>query len=626
MKRISPLSAKLITFIFLISLFFIAIISLLIIYRENQGGDVRMEKTFHIIETTHLDSLSESIFNFDDRYVEIQLEGIASLEHVVFVYLEEYRSDGTLIRELGDRKHKIDAQRIYPLRYHMTNGKTEELGTLIIHANLDTVKKELKLQLRRVIFEQGILVLLLSLTIFILTQRTITRYLGRFAQYANSMNLTHLSENLNLDRALSKPPFGRDELDELEKALNEMRIRMEKELLEKETLEDEMKVLEQNYLHAQKVDSIGKMTGRIAHDLNNLLSPIIGLSELLVRKLDGTEYTASLEGIYQAGTRAADLVEKLLSYSRRRNVEKKAINLNDVIGDFMSLINSTLRKDITIKTNLSEEIKPIFSDEGQLAQILMNLSVNAQDAIEGEGTICIETTPLDLDEGSREMYEGLMAGQYVLMTFSDNGSGMDRKTREKIFDPYYSTKGDSGTGLGLSTVYSIVMEHKGKLFVYSEPGHGTTFKFFFPVSENQEDPRLFSVPENLIKSDGSETILIVEEDELVRSFTVSILRNYGYYPIAVERGSQALEYLKESDDFALLMTAMVMEGTSGIELINEAHTIRPNLPVLFMTGYNEDYSEQLKENDINLIQKPFTINQLIKAISRTLKKTINSTS
>ncbi|MDC7223691.1 MAG: response regulator [Spirochaetales bacterium] len=620
MKRISTISARLIFSLLIFSSLIIVLNTGFLFIREYRQGKEMIEKSFQTVKNSHLNAVAESVFNFDERALTLQFQGILSLDNVVYIKLREKRLQGDVIHEMGDSSSKVYSEITFPLIHYSFNGRILDLGDITIRANLESFNRELRDRTLRILLEQIVLIMCLALFLFVLTQRSITRHLSRFAQYANHMDLSRLSEHLELNRPKDALLFRPDELDILEKSLNEMRVRIEQELTHKAELERKNRELEQNYLHAQKIDSLGQLAGGIAHDLNNLLTPIVGLSDLLKRQLSNSRYEESVENIFQAGTKASTLVQQLLTFSRRQKMELSPINLNRVIEGFLPLIMRTLKENITIKTEMAEDLKAINSEKGKIEQILMNLSVNSQDAIKGEGLLLIKTDMVDLDEDSREMYDGLEAGRYVLLTFSDNGIGMDRETVNKIFDPYYSTKGEKGTGLGLATVYGIVMQQKGKILVYSEPGQGTTFKILFPVSEENFTPLRITMDEWKGESDGegSERILIVEDDDLVRSFTTAILNQQGYRTVAVESGEKALPHLNEPEPFQLLLTDMVMPGMNGRELLEEAQKTHPDIPVLFMSGYADDFLYDEEMEKYNFIQKPFTINQLLEAISRAL--------
>ena len=612
------LAIKVILSIILFSLIIIAINMVFLLYSEYKRGLADIEKSIEIVEESHLKSISESVYNFDERSLDLQLQGVLSLDNIVYITVLEKRGSNDHFHIKGDSLAPVYSEKSFSLRHSSPDGSSIDLGTLTVRTNLESLLVELKDRILIVLLEQVLLILFLSIAIFVHIQRTITRHLTHFAQYANNINLRRLSQHLKLNRP-SKSIFRPDEFDILESALNNMSLRIEQELSEKKKLADENKILEQQYLHAQKVDSIGQLAGGIAHDLNNLFTPIVGLSDLLKFQLKGSEYEESVHNIHLAALKSSELVQQLLTFSRKQKLGLSRINLNDVIRDFFPLLSRTLKKNIKIKTDLSEELEEIDSNKGKIEQILMNLSINAQDAIEAEGILKIRTDMVYLDGKSRGMYEGLDAGRYVLLTFSDNGIGINSEILEKIFEPFFSTKGDKGTGLGLATVYSIVMQHKGKIFVFSEPEHGTTFRMYFPISSTSSLKESKNTDNKVSGEEGFKTIMIVEDNYQVRSLTVSILSKYGYQVISVENAEEALQILREKKDSCdLLLTDIVMPGMNGWELFKESRKLNPELPVLFMSGYSDDFLSDTDRDKYNFIQKPFTINQLLKAISSSL--------
>ena len=250
------------------------------------------------------------------------------------------------------------------------------------------------------------------------------------------------------------------------------------DLTERKAAEEERARLLEQFHQVQKLDSIGRLAGGVAHDLNNLLSPILGYGEMLRDDLrSGDPRRESVEQIVSAGSRARDLVGQLLAFSRKQTLEYRPLNLNNTILDFKKLLRRTIREDIELKIMPSPEIRTIRADLGQIIQVVMNLSVNAQDAMPEGGTLTFETSLVELDESYTMAHPGSKVGQYVMLAVSDSGCGMDEDVREHIFEPFFSTKGDFGTGLGLSTVYGIVKQHDGNIWVYSEPGMELSSRF-----------------------------------------------------------------------------------------------------------------------------------------------------
>lgn len=386
---------------------------------------------------------------------------------------------------------------------------------------------------------------------------------------------------------------------------------------ERRRAEEEKAQMEGRLIHAQKMEAVGRLAGGVAHDLNNMLAPILGYSEMLLEDLAPDD--ACREGaaeILRAGNRARELVQQLLAYSRKQPLVFAPVGVNSVIEDLGKLLRRVVREDIAIRTVLAHDVKPVMADVGQITQVIMNLAVNAQDAMPGGGKLILETKTVELDSGYAADHPGIKTGSYVMMAVSDNGCGMDRQTQASIFEPFFSTKGELGTGLGLATVYGIVKQHGGYIWVYSEPDVGTTFKVYLPVSENSY--RIVKDTEKpLVNLRGTETILLVEDNPQVRKLTATILERLGYRVVAAANGSAALRVLGDSGTpLHLLLTDVVMPGMNGKDLYQAVAEKQPCMKVVYMSGYTDSVIEQagVVEVGVPFLQKPFTKYGLAKKI------------
>ncbi len=385
--------------------------------------------------------------------------------------------------------------------------------------------------------------------------------------------------------------------------------------------EKEKAVIEEQYRQAQKVEAIGRLAGGVAHDLNNLLTPIIGYGELLFDSLDLNDSgKKKIEHILQAGLKAKDLVHQLLAFSRKQTLEYRPVDMNKAVAGFETLLKRTIREDIEIRIILSPDIPTIMADIGQIQQVIMNLAVNASDAMPDGGMMSIETSTTTLDEDYAKVHQSAEPGEYVVLAISDTGCGMDNNVLKHLFEPFFSTKGEQGTGLGLATIYGIVKQHKGNIWVYSEPGKGTTFKVYLPVASGESSSETASEGTSTDLG-GSETILLVEDDELVRNISHAMLLKFGYTVIVAEDSEMALELVKShKGPLHLLLTDVIMPRMNGKELYEKAVREKPGLKVLFMSGYTDDlivHQGVLKEG-VKLIQKPFTLNSLGKKVREVL--------
>ncbi|MBI9097625.1 MAG: response regulator [Spirochaetaceae bacterium] len=393
------------------------------------------------------------------------------------------------------------------------------------------------------------------------------------------------------------------ELDETARIFEKMRFGLE----EKAKIEEQLQ-------QTQKVESIGRLAGGVAHDLNNLLTPILGYSEILLNKMTDEPQTSHVRQIFKAGSKAKDLVQQLLAFSRKQNLDYKPLDLNKIIRNFEKLIERTIREDIVIEINESPIPPVIMADPGQIEQVVLNLSVNAQDAMADGGVLTIEISVVEMDDPD--------SGTYALLAISDTGCGMDREVQNKIFEPFFSTKGDFGIGLGLATVYGIVNQHKGMIHVYSELDRGTTFKIYLPISKEtiSETKRKREIK---INKKGSETILVAEDNEQVKDLTVAIIKSLGYKVLSADNGSEALSILSEYDEpVHLLLTDVIMPGINGKDLFSRAKLIHKDLKVLFMSGYAATAiaHHNVIETGAQFIQKPFSTGSLAQKIREVLDK------
>lgn len=381
--------------------------------------------------------------------------------------------------------------------------------------------------------------------------------------------------------------------------------------------------LEEQYHQIQKMESIGRLAGGVAHDLNNLLTPILGYSEMLLYDF-GPEDSRKrkVEQIVQAGFRARDLVQQLLAFSRKQPLEFRPVDMNKAITGFEKLIRRTIREDIEIKTNLTPDTHIVMGDIGHIEQVIMNLAVNAADAMPQGGCLTIQTASVSLDRDYAATHPDVKPGKYVMLAVSDTGDGMDKETQKHIFEPFFSTKGERGTGLGLSTVYGIVKQHAGSIGVYSEANKGTTFKVFLPVLETPPiEERTGKTTFSEMK--GSETILLVEDSKPVRDLCHTALTRQGYTVLSAENGVEALTLLSShSDPIDLLLTDVIMPGMNGKELFIKAAKKHRRLKALFMSGYisNGVSHQGILEQGGEFIRKPFTGHGLAMKVREVLGK------
>jgi PAS domain S-box-containing protein len=392
---------------------------------------------------------------------------------------------------------------------------------------------------------------------------------------------------------------------------------------ERKTAEQERNLLEDQLRQSQKIESIGHLAGGIAHDFNNLLTPIIGTTELAMLNISPDEpLFKELEEIQQTAFRAADLTRQLLAFSRKQVLTMNSVNLDELIENFRKILRRTIREDIIIDVKKGSGKHQVKVDESQIEQILMNLLVNAQDAMPGGGTIIIETDIIELDQEYTNYHLDVNPGRYVELIVSDTGEGIDQKTLKRIFDPFFTTKAvDKGTGLGLATVHGIIKQHDGHIWVYSEKGIGTTFKLFLPIIQEESHEELNK--SNEAKSVfGTGDILIVEDQKEVGKIAARILQAKGYKAQVANNFQEALSILKNRKlPIDLLLTDIIMPNMNGKELYGELSKVQPGLKVLYMSGYTQEVIAHhgVLEEGLNFIQKPLTISTLTKKVKDVLE-------
>ncbi len=379
--------------------------------------------------------------------------------------------------------------------------------------------------------------------------------------------------------------------------------------------EERERKLEAQLRHAQRMDAIGRLAGGVAHDFNNLLTVISGYSELLLHEMAPDDpHREAVLAMRDTGERAAALTSQLLAFSRSQVVSASRIDLGVVVGDFARLLRRLIGDDIEFVLRLAGESSPVFADARQLEQVVMNLVVNARDAMPDGGTLVIETDEVTFDEAEGlPAPAGLPPGRYVRMSVSDTGTGMTEEVRARIFEPFFTTKASGkGTGLGLSTVYGIVTQARGHVDVYTEPGQGSVFRVYLPWAGDKQDgagERRTTVA----NPRGTEHVLVVEDDPAVRDIIVHVLTTHGYRVHAEASGAAAAMHVESGAPVDLVVSDVMMPGMSGPVLVENIRRLRPYVRVLFLSGYTEEGSARsgLRPAHVAYLQKPFSFSALL---------------
>jgi two-component system cell cycle sensor histidine kinase/response regulator CckA len=372
----------------------------------------------------------------------------------------------------------------------------------------------------------------------------------------------------------------------------------------------ERRGLEEQLRQAQKMEAVGQLAGGVAHDFNNLLTAILGFAEFLGAKLRSQpELSDMVAEIRKAGERASGLTRQLLAFSRKEVLEAKGLDVNAIVRNLDKMLQRLIGENIELAVVLEPNLDRVFADAGHLEQVIVNLVVNARDAMPEGGKLTIETGNVDLDRAYAEHHASVHPGPHVMLAVSDTGIGMDAKTQARIFEPFFTTKGkDKGTGLGLSTLYGIVKQSAGSVWVYSELGKGTTFKIFLPRAEG--DVAIAAVPAVVTRADAiCETILLVEDEESLRRLARTILPVLGYHVLEAKDGAEGVQIAADyPGTIDLVLTDVVMPGVGGSELVRRIRAVRPDISVLYMSGYTDDaiVRHGVLEDGVSFLQKPFT--------------------
>lgn len=396
----------------------------------------------------------------------------------------------------------------------------------------------------------------------------------------------------------------------------------ETEITERKKTEEQRNRLQVHLLQSQKLESVGLLAGGVAHDFNNMLAAVQGFAELAIDKCDSRNNVKNeIDEIIKASKKARDLTRQLLAFARIQPLELQKIDLNNIIEEFTGMLSRTLRENISIENNLCNNPGLIECDPVQLEQVILNLTLNGQDAMPHGGKIIIETSRVQIDENFVKQYEYMHPGPYILLSISDSGSGIDPEVLDKIFDPFFTTKDfGKGTGLGLSTVYGIIKQHSGMITVYSEKENGTIFKIYLPVKDGIQEENL-PITETPDYRNGDETILAVEDNPEVRNLLEALLKKSGYTALIAENADSALSIASEYDGVIhLLITDVILPELNGIELCSKISKIRPEIKAIYISGYTANIIAQDGKFDygINFIQKPFSISDFLRKVREVL--------
>jgi len=393
------------------------------------------------------------------------------------------------------------------------------------------------------------------------------------------------------------------------------------DITEHKRAEEEKEKLQAQLQQAQKMEAIGHLAGGVAHDFNNILTAIIGYAHIALMKMkDDDPLRIHLEHILSSSEKAATLTKSLLAFSRKQPMQMKDVNINDIVSGMSKILSRIISEDIYLQVHTAVHDLIVNADKNQLEQVLMNLATNARDAMPDGGTLTVSTESFNVDETYIQMHQEGELGQYAVLSVTDTGMGIDEKTRENIFDPFFTTKEvGKGTGLGLAMIYGTIKQHNGFINVYSKLGKGTTFKIYLPLSES--GVKVTEKKEAVAIPSGTETILLAEDDEAVRSATKALLQEFGYSVIEAIDGKQAIKlFMENKDTIQLVITDIIMPGQSGKDLHNDLLKITTDVKILFLSGYPADILARkgIIDNDVHFILKPANPETLLKKMREIL--------
>jgi PAS domain S-box-containing protein len=399
------------------------------------------------------------------------------------------------------------------------------------------------------------------------------------------------------------------------------------DLKERKRIEKEKRELQEQLLHAQKLEAIGRLAGGIAHDFNNAITVIRVCSELSLMELkEGDPLREKTQTIFEATQKSADLTKQLLAFSSSQVMEPKVLDLNQILGNLEKMLRRIIGEDIELKILPAEDLGRVKADPGQIEQVVINLVVNARDAMPRGGKLTLETANVELDDEHARNHTGTAPGHYVMISVTDSGMGMTPEVRERVFEPFFTTKEPGkGTGLGLATVYGIVKQSGGSIGLYSEVGAGTTFRIYLPRVKEPLTKAPMEMTGEIPR--GKEIILLVEDDQRVRKLAAEILSRQGYQVLEASNGGEALLLCEQQERLIhLMLTDLLMPVMSGPELAQRLTPLRPGMKVLYMSGYADNLlsTEGLMDSDVNFIQKPFTVEGLSRKVREVLDASGNA--
>ncbi len=606
------LARRTITYVIFISTLFSLFASGIQLYAEFQRDVSDVHAGLDQIEKTHLSNITSRVWVLDMDELKTTLDSLLSLPAVHHIAIYENENE-TLLISVGTDADKNMVTKKYPL-IHTLNKKQMQIGSLVIKASLDEVYQHIIDRAIVIITSNTLKTFIVSFLLLFVFYRLVTRHLSSISEFSQNHNPLLEHSPLSLDRKTKKP----DELDAVVESINAMHLRLNQQVTESKAAEYALR-------RSQKMDALGKLTGGIAHDYNNMLGVVLGYTELLQGALNAQEQpklVRYVKEINRAAQRSARLTEKLLAFSRHKTASTEITNINTVLLDEKHMLEKTLTVRIKLIMDLGKNLWRVMLDESDLEDAILNISINAMHAIDGNGQLTIQTSNQHLDSSEAQKLH-IDVGDYVLLSITDTGCGMDEQTKEKLFDPFYSTKGDSGTGLGLSQVYGFVERSNGAISVHSEPAQGTQLKIYFPREiENQNQTRVSNKDSGEHGNQHSRdkaSILIVDDEPALLDLTCEILSQNGYQVHSAENARQALEILKK-ESIDLLLSDIIIPEMDGYELAAIVRKKYPGIKIQLASGYSDKPLKNKADESLRkrVLSKPYKSSDLLQRIKEIL--------
>ncbi|MCB1852160.1 MAG: response regulator [Gammaproteobacteria bacterium] len=730
--KYSRLSRRMLLFTVLCGSLFILLATAGQLYSSYRNKLNSINSALQTINEVHVPGIANSIYFLDIERARIQMKGALNLAGIVYLDISERRNAQreSIIIRIGNPDVERKIVHTYPLEYRFPSGETESVGILKVIASLDGVLDQLWWDGLKLLLISTVLIGLVSATIFLIVQLTLTRHLVTLAQFANQLNLDDLSQTLRMDLD-SKRSADPDELDQLVTAIVQMRDRIRADYLERtasqaeyrqilETvtdgfliLDNSLQVIEANktaarmigltsngphrfntdhssppiqpeqmqalfkqisnksdtlfetqflrgdgnqmnieisssYTHhrggryfcflrditerrrtenalrrSQKMDALGQLTGGIAHDFNNILGIILGYAGLLEQglKADPKAYKQA-QAISRSARRGADLTRQLLNFSSSQVTSTTVIDCNQIIGEMDSLITRSITPKIRVVYDSTAPLWLCRANRGDFEDALLNLIINARDAMPDGGCLTLKTKNMSFDSAYCIQNPGMVPGDYVMLEVTDDGKGIPYELQEQIFEPFFTTKPrGKGTGLGLAMVFGFIKRSGGHLKVSSEPEKGSSFQIYLPRTEEQASTLEPNTAEDSILETGRATLLVVDDEVDILELAQSSLSNAGYQVLTAEDGHRALQLLEKEPDIKLLISDIVMPGgINGYELAIQATALRPDLRILFTSGFTDELGSEKSHSrgEHNLLSKPYQLSELIERVQSIL--------